>query len=875
MEFGFKHLLLPGLLLFTLVLAGCSGDDGAPGAPGTNGANGKSAFQIAQDNGFTGTEQEFVLQQQNVGPESCQICHNGTVIRSGGSHQADYDELFQQGVVVVDPAINYLYDGVGLTHTVTFQMTKNGLDFDCTQADGLSIGYSAYTADPVIAQTGTFTAPDTDAPADGFGNRVNLKGTVTYDAATNTCTSVIADSFGDAAIALGDLSLVPGIIAVYGQDELVTRGPAGSHLQVAKFPFAALLQLPDDVSVDYLSAANATGCEKCHTKPYYKHGFIIGDVGQGVGNLDFYTCKVCHIDNGLGGHQSWQLKVDNPQRWAELVEFANAAGTSVEEQMTQAEKDQYEYKTRLMNDVHMSHSMEFPYPQSIRNCATCHDGKLAQTLSDANFVLETCRSCHPVTGGTDLPDAGGDFAYDTRPMALITLMQAKTTLHDGFLDQLYADTPDPVCTGCHNGSGIPSINQIHTGYDPIIYAFDSATQTATKYADAIIVSIDSVKYDANGIDISFSANGAAGGLDANGIVIPSVQVSFYGYDTKDFLVSNHSSDANNLRMEFNVGDPDNALFTTVKNTPGSWEVILDPTAFALPRTTGSSQIPLPTIPEMIADGIIKKAEVAVLPRLLNADGNFVGLNAPSKTIDVTAFAADPSVNDYYSGNNALVSVEGITDNQGNIVTKGCNSCHDVLGTTFHNDDSHGPGHSRGGNIVVCRMCHVVTSGGSHLEGQSRSIDSYVHAIHRFQAFDVDNIDFNDPVEAALYEEHISFLFPDFFIINCQACHTPDRAVDNLARLPYDVPDQSKSMPGLLSGTDEIAGRNILATPPVIVGPAARACGACHRAEFIKEDDAGGLTAFNQHTKTNGYRVENDSGNNMLYTIISFIMNMFK
>ena len=51
-----------------------------------------------------------------------------------------------------------------------------------------------------------------------------------------------------------------------------------------------------------------------------------------------------------------------------------------------------------MNDVHMSHAMEFPYPQSMANCVTCHAGKLDTVLADTNFTITTCRSCHPVTG---------------------------------------------------------------------------------------------------------------------------------------------------------------------------------------------------------------------------------------------------------------------------------------------------------------------------------------------------------------------------------------------------------------------------------------------------------------------------------------------
>ena len=88
-----------------------------------------------------------------------------------------------------------------------------------------------------------------------------------------------------------------------------------------------------------------------------------------------------------------------------------------------------------------------------------------------------------------------------------------------------------------------------------------------------------------------------------------------------------------------------------------------------------------------------------------------------------------TVANYYSGTNAIVRVD-----------TGCNNCHDALADTFHSPD-------RGGNIVVCRLCHITKDAGSHLEMQSRSIDSYAHGIHSFQPFDIGDIDFTDPVEA--------------------------------------------------------------------------------------------------------------------------------
>ena len=221
----------------------------------------------------------------------------------------------------------------------------------------------------------------------------------------------------------------------------------------------------------------------------------------------------------------------------------------------------------------------------------------------------------------------------------------------------------------------------------------------------------------------------------------------------------------------------------------------------------------------------------------------LALNAPSRTFDLGANDFD---DEFYS------PIVKITD--------GCETCHEALGTTFHSPD-------RGGNMVVCRLCHITKSGGSHLEMQSRSIDSYVHAIHSFQAFDIGDINFDDPVEALHYEHHIGFPYPMHGSTNCESCHVAGA---------YNVPDQSKSLPGLLSASDSVEGRNIGNVPSVVTGPAARACGACHKAELINEDLAGELAVFNLHTEQGGYMVEaGEDAGGTLQSVIDQIMALFK
>jgi OmcA/MtrC family decaheme c-type cytochrome len=293
----------------------------------------------------------------------------------------------------------------------------------------------------------------------------------------------------------------------------------------------------------------------------------------------------------------------------------------------------------------------------------------------------------------------------------------------------------------------------------------------------------------------------------------------YGWDTKDFIIGPHErlTDDNNdgeisrssgddRALEYEVGDDEHPRGTTVSAADGSWEVVID----------------MSTWGDLIDDGTVSRVEIAVTPELENADGVQVAINAPSRTFDL---ATDDFDDDFYSD---IVTVE-----------EGCNTCHDALGTTFHSPD-------RGGNIVVCRLCHITKSRGSHLELQSRSIDSYIHAIHTFQDFDIGDIDFENEVLATKYELHIEHTMPMFTIKNCEACHNEGT---------YEVPDQSKSLPGALSGTDSVEDRNIGDYPIYITGPASRACGGCHRAEAITEDDANGLAAFLQHTAQGGYLIE--------------------
>lgn len=777
---SWSYLLFAGLLVAGLSLSGC-GSDGDDGVDGTNGIDGVDGAP-----GADGMDASVAVRG-----ESCAICHDSGFALGGSGHQEEYDKyndasafaMTVDGVVSVDNG-----DGT-FTSTMTVSVTKDGAAYD-EDLDGL-------------AQKRFYVA-SYDSATRKFNASFSYSSPTPIGGGQHTVTTATAPFAPESSNAQAYAYIADGVLETEGMtlyDDVANAGLAFGDAGT------------------YVSAANVTACEGCHGTPYMKHGYRSAEV---AGLSDFGGCKSCHVDTTNGSHPDWQVLADNPARYAELDALAKACPdsscNSVSKNMTADEKTKYQYNRSVMNDVHMSHNMEFPYPQEMSNCATCHEGKLNTVLVDDNFTPETCESCHAVDN-------------------LLGIMHANNAIHASIVTVADLDATD--CNSCHTATapviaGAPLLSELHNGgYNSEIYA-----SAGVKYSDVFTVTVDAADFDAdtNMLTVEFSAAESPdiAAFDAADIV-PTLMVGLYGYDTKDFIVNGHRD------LEYNFGQGETGLTTedTTVVAP-NWKATVD----------------LSTWADMITDGAIKRVEIIVLPGLgVNgaldtrggtgeyADDDLKAMNAPSRTFNL----GDNDFEEFFS---PIVNVDG-----------GCNNCHDALATTFHDG-------KRGGNIVACRFCHNPNSGGSHLEMQSRSIDSYVHAIHSFQAFDPGDINFDDPVEALEYAHHVEHTYPNFTIKNCESCHTPGS---------YDVPDQSKSLPGKLSAADVSKDgswdRAIGAVPAYVTGPATRACGACHRADMINEDDAGKLAAFNAHVAANGYLIEDGDG--VLDTVIATIMGLFK
>ncbi len=869
-------------IVFTLALAGCEGDDGAPGADGTDGADGADGLNCWDLNGngigdipdedFNGDGVVDVFDCRDLGPpvqeaklEACDTCHGGV----GQEHQDIYDLVYndESKIALTIDDVSSADNGDGtFTVTAEFSITFEGAPYvDTFDLQGLD-------------QKRFYAAqyfPDTRE----YLNSCSMGAFVEVD-----------PSAGQYSVQDVDCGYAPesSDAQVYGYvaDGALIEHEGGTG---AEIPEGSHVHLYDDVSnaalafgaaqdtdaAAYVSAANPGGCQKCHGSPYLKHGYRAAEV-EGI--PDFAACKSCHYDDREGGHGDWQYMVDRPFDWATGVLLDDAIN------------DAYPYTANIMNDVHQSHAMEFPYPQSMQNCATCHGAlfdetgaeipgtnKLDAVLADENFTAETCLSCHPVDGegawpktidenGDEVLDDNGrsiaeDYYQGNRAPALAYLW------FEAGVDQLHpaarADILAAPCGDCHRDGGFaPQFTAYHTGYDVNITDPDGV-----RYADAYTVAIDAIAYDAETglITVDFSASDPA--------IVPELYISFYGWDSKHMIVAGHERDANEAcqgrapgcQMEYvpeSSGGDANPLFTENEGSaPGAWSVTADPSLWQLTKT--------PLVPDMIADGTIRNIEVIVAPELNLADLDPAGddinvvLTAASETFDLVNGASDP---EYFKGDAAVVSTEK------------CNVCHDALASSFHSESGRG-----GDGIEVCKNCHNVTYAGSHIEMASRNIDNYVHAIHSFQDFDIgDTFETFDPVLAKRYDQHIKHVFPNFTIRNCEACHLPGK---------FEVPDQSESMPGLQAASDTVAtwysldenglavedaaGRNIGDIPEYVTGPASRACGGCHRARLINQDEAGALGALNSHVDTNGYLIENDEEDSVLYDVIFYIMGLFE
>ena len=792
-------------------LGGCDGKDGKNGLDGQDGQDGADGQPAPVPDAI-----DAAIAMAEV--ESCSTCHGD----AGSLHQGVYDEYAEDDnpntLTMTFDALNVVAAAAGgFDLTLDLSITKNGAPYiDPIGASPSFDSVSIYIAE-YDSTTGEFY---NSAGGFAFGlsaSNAASNGDGTYTLIQNV--PVDPTAFGGGAIM--------GRIADGLLDTEVDNYAPSDGRRVQMYADNAGASWPIGDMATFESAANVESCQACHGTPYRKHGNSPGVV---AGAPDFTYCRGCHNNTANGGHSEWQHEQDDALAWA------------TDTPPTAEQQARYAYERTLEADVHMSHSMHLPYPQPMATCNTCHEGKLAQVLDNSNFTWETCQGCHVVEGIGSWPDDGtgneGPYRQAHRAPAFDYLWQRGPDL--SFHDVV----ANPDCQGCHGAGIAKQFSEYHNGFDSHIY-----DDTGQRYSDLYPVTIDSVSMAGDLMTVAFSGDPA---------IVPELLVSFYGWDTKHYIVGSHERDSNDVDCPHAQRPGCNAeyvpessgggaipMFTEdAASVPGAWIVTFDASLWQLYKTDD--------IPTLIANGDVTKAEISIAPEL-QVSGKDVMLEAVSDAFDI---AGNAIIADHFAGANEVVDIDK------------CNACHDDMGALPVHEGSG----RFGDNMQVCKACHTTTFPGSHMEMQSRSIDSYVHAIHSFQPFDLGDVDSTDAVEVKRTAAHMKHKFPFLTALACEGCHVDDFVAGEVR---YSVPDQAESLFGVLATSDDIPDRSIGNIPEHVTGPASRACGGCHRAVMINKDQAGDLAAFNAHTNAFGTYVENDDDDEVLFGIIDKIMTLFE
>ena len=366
----FLRLLLLAMLvgLLSLGLTGC-GDDGDDGAAGTDG---KSAYEIALDNGFSGTEEEWLASLEPTAetaadPESCAVCHS--------SIEETHAEI---GIPVIVDQIGTLDGGTG-DFTITFTLEVDGV--------ATSEGYQLYRAyktydDPTLDDADPIPATTTNVRDQLFSLRGAEPGSCT-DFATCADAGLLADFSSTTS---GEFTVVIPA-AEYEANAaytVVVRSVESSTDWGDKEPAFVLVEgttpLRDLVSDDGVS----TGCASCHgssASQLFDHYLVKGN-----------ECQACHARYSASSDSYYK---DATGAW---VNQGSVPGSNF---------------TEYIHGIHNSHSMpageyyrssstqwSIGYPSDMRNCSVCHvtdDQLTAAVEAPVSFYL--CMTCHQTWDG--------------------------------------------------------------------------------------------------------------------------------------------------------------------------------------------------------------------------------------------------------------------------------------------------------------------------------------------------------------------------------------------------------------------------------------------------------------------------------------------
>ena len=356
-----QRLILTGLVVLPLALAGCSGEQGDRGLPGSQGPQGPQGIQGPQgDQGLQGIQ----------GPQGDQ------------GPQGPEGPAGPPGVVASDVVAKNLV--LDLTRTVSYDAATGALSvhFFLTDEDGVGVDVTqdAYAMDFIVSELIPAAEGPTDNPGPAWKQLfvesgapaadAPLPGTLTLvDATTGEYTYVCSNVLPATTHAIRVTADARWLKNVDGQIVVFANPVNASYDFLESAPGTRLTASGADM-------VTTAACEKCH-------GARLGDVGHAGLFTQVKTCSHCHNVN-------YMATVDPNADLAFMI-----------------------------HSIHSSQNFSggdysaVTYPQPTYQCSTCHDGPDAG-LAYTNPTRMNCGSCHSTinfTDGTNHP--GGAQLDDT------------------------------------------------------------------------------------------------------------------------------------------------------------------------------------------------------------------------------------------------------------------------------------------------------------------------------------------------------------------------------------------------------------------------------------------------------------------------------
>jgi hypothetical protein len=393
------RFFLMGLMLTALVLSGCEGDDGDDGTNGTNGTNGASAYELAVEAGFDGTEDEWLASLEahsTTTGESCNVCHGAGQLTGIGLGIDNLHPLVDPKIEIADIVIA---SAAGAADTVTFGAFE---DDGTTPVTGMTLAdFRFYVVDIVPAGTPTANVPtgtyETDQPERWLYERTGTA----RDGTPYPNGSFVENGGGSytytfaADLALGDLARAPEFDITHNQRLMIRVGDTaiGDDQELSREAAIVDFVIPaDGIATAILSQDEADltramvmqeACTNCHGDP-------LQSAAHGSSYQTPQGCVVCHTP--IGADYGDLMQADGA--WLAFL-IHNIHGAN-------ADRTAWDWS-------------EVTYPQNISECSVCHfDAGQAQADSwKTNPAIETCISCHDVTFGAGATHSGGSQTNDT------------------------------------------------------------------------------------------------------------------------------------------------------------------------------------------------------------------------------------------------------------------------------------------------------------------------------------------------------------------------------------------------------------------------------------------------------------------------------